>query len=335
MTSIKTYLLLLLVLFFSACKKDDDDKNGDWQRRSDFEGVPRNGAFVFTIGDNSYVGTGYDGDVRLSDMWMYNGDKNTWYQMAAFPGAPRSNAVGFSLNGKGYVGTGYDGNVALKDFWEYDPKTNQWKRIADLPASARYDAVAFTLNNKGYVGTGRDNDEKDQQDFYSYDALSNHWEKVNSLGVKRSGAFAFVIGDKAYVGGGRNNGQFAPQFYEFTAQDNLWTLKRSLNARDEDDNDDNSDDDDYNITRANAACFVIGNMAYIACGTNGSALNDTWSYNVATDIWKEMDAFEGYNRQYAVGFSFQNKGFVTTGINGNSRFDDTWFFDPFSSDDED
>jgi N-acetylneuraminic acid mutarotase len=335
MKKINLYFLVVLLALFAGCKKsdDDDDKTGDWTRKADFEGTPRNAAFSFTAGDYAYVGTGYDGTDRLTDMWRYDSSTTTWYKMADFPGKARSNAVAFTINGKGYAGSGYDGDVALSDFYEYDPTTNTWKQIADLPAAGRYNAVAFAIGNIGYVGTGRDSDEKDQADFYSYDPSLNSWTKISSLGVKRSGAFAFVIGSKAFVGGGINNGSYEVQFYEFEPARATWVEKRDLNRSDDDDNDD--DNDDYNLTRAYAASFVIGNYAYITGGTNGGSLLDAWKYDLDNDNWIQVDDFEGSARQYAVGFTLGAKGYVATGGYGSTRYDDNWSFDPSVSDDED
>jgi N-acetylneuraminic acid mutarotase len=331
------YLILLSLTLVTSCAKDDDDedKTGDWVRQADFEGIPRSASFVFSVGDQAYVGAGFDGDDRLSDMWMYDGNKNTWYSMAPFPGKARSNAVAFTINGKGYAGSGYDGNVALKDFWEYTPETNSWKQISDLPtASGRYDAVGFSLLDKGYVGSGKDNDQKDQSDFYRYDAQTDTWEKIESLPIKRSGAFSFVIGSYGYIGGGTNNSLNTDNFYAYDPQSESWITKRDLNRSDDDDNSDDSDDDDYNLSRAYASSFVIGRDGYITGGVTSYALNDTWRYDVNQDKWFEVDAFEGANRQYAVSFSVKDKGFVATGANGTARYDDTWKFDPDLSDDD-
>ncbi|GGH14248.1 Kelch repeat-containing protein [Mucilaginibacter phyllosphaerae] len=330
------YLILLFSVLVLGCKKDDDDDlSGNWTRSTDFEGVPRNGAIGFTISDFAYVGTGYDGDDRLKDMWKFDPDKKTWFKLADFPGKARSNAVAFSINDKGYVGCGYDGDDALKDFWEYNPATDTWRQIADFPTTqGRYDAVAFAVGSKGYVGTGKDNDDKDQQDFYSYDAGSNQWQKINSIGIKRSGAFALVINGVAYVGGGTNNGSYASEFYMFDQQSGAWVEKKDLNRADDDDNDDDSDDDDYNISRENTMAFAIADKGYITCGQSSGAKNDTWRYDVNKDLWTEVDAFEGANREYGVAFSLKGLGYVTTGNNGSNRLDDTWLFDPNSSDDD-
>jgi len=319
------YCLMLILTSLASCKKDDDEKfSGDWSRASDFEGVPRNGAFSFTIGNNAYVGTGYDGRIRLNDVWVYDSGKNSWSAVAPFPGKARSNTVAFTANGKGYVGTGYDGDNALNDFWEYDPTANKWKEIAPLPTIlGRYDAVAFAIANKGYVGTGRDNDKKDQQDFYSYDPIANSWKKVASLGIKRTGAFAFVIGNKAFVGGGTNNGTYSQEFYQYNAATDNWIEKKDLDQSDNKDN-----DDDYKINRANASTFVIAGVGYVIGGSTGYALNSTWRYEESQDRWIQVDNFEGAPREYAVSFSFNGRGYVATGNSGTVRYDDNWRFDP-------
>ncbi|WP_177183919.1 kelch repeat-containing protein [Mucilaginibacter sp. OK283] len=330
------YWIMLLFTTLVGCKKEDSDKDGAWSRSADFEGEPRNGAFVFTIDNKAYVGTGYDGDDRFNDVWMFDGDKKTWYPMAVFPGKARSNGVAFTINEKGYFGTGYDGDTALKDFWEYTPSTNSWRKIADMPINVgRYDAVAFSLNNKGYVGTGKDNDSKEQSDFYSYDPNTDTWKKENSLTVKRSGAFTFTVNGNVYVGGGTNNGSYTPELYEFNPVDGSWIIKRDLNRFDDDDNDEKNDDDNYDLSRSNTMAFTIGGNGYITCGMKYSALNDTWRYDPVKDFWTQVDTFEGTNRAYGVAFTIKNLAYVTTGNNGSTRLDDTWVFDPNAVDDDD
>lgn len=320
------YCFIILISGFAGCKKDDEEEDltGDWVRASDFEGVPRNGAFAFTINDKAYVGTGYDGNIRLADTWMFEADKNTWFSVATFPGKARSHSVTFVANGKGYVGTGFDGDQALKDFWEYDPQTNKWKEIAPLPTTqGRYEAVGFAIANMGYVGAGKDNDRKDQQDFYCYNPIDNSWRKVASLGIKRSGAFSFVLGTMAYVGGGTNNGSYSEDFYQYNPSTDRWSERKDLDQSDNEDN-----DDDYVITRANAATFVIDGTAYVISGNLNYALASTWKYDETGDRWIQVDNLEGSPRAHSVAFSIGNKGYITTGNSGSLRYDDNWRFDP-------
>ena len=62
-----------LILGIYSCSSDDDDDEdfGNWVDRSIFDGTPRSNAAFFTIGNLGYVGTGYDGDDRLGDFWVY------------------------------------------------------------------------------------------------------------------------------------------------------------------------------------------------------------------------------------------------------------------------
>jgi len=314
---------LFLATILSSCDSDDDSEDiiGDWTKASDFSGVARSGAVSFLINDQAYVGTGYDGKTRLTDIWMYDASKDSWVKKADFPGTARSAAVGFSANGKGYVGLGYDGYNNLKDFWEYDPTTNTWTQLADFPGSARYGALALTIDDKGYVGAGYDGNYL--KDFWQFDPATKQWtEKTGLGGAKRLNAWTFVQNGKAYVGGGVNNNLYNDDILVYDPATDTWTKMLSLNETDR-------EDTDYPSARASAITFIINNKVYLVGGTNGANLSDVWEYDVTSDTWTSKNAFEGYTREGAVGFSIGNYGYLTTGNSGaSSRFDDLWRFDP-------
>ncbi|MEL7005628.1 MAG: galactose oxidase, partial [Bacteroidota bacterium] len=82
------YLLLLVAAGLVACGGDDSDdvvEDGNWIRRSSFEGVGRSGGISFVIGDRAYVGLGYDGDDYLTDFWSYNATDDFWQRADSFP----------------------------------------------------------------------------------------------------------------------------------------------------------------------------------------------------------------------------------------------------------
>ncbi|GGC24213.1 hypothetical protein GCM10011386_15200 [Parapedobacter defluvii] len=319
-----TKLLLLAVVLVTAgaCSDDSEDDPDEWVRVADFEGLPRSGAAGFTIGDYTYVTTGYGTNSnRFTDTWRYNPSQQTWTRMADFPGEARNNAVAFVANGKGYVGLGTNSTVMFKDFYEYDPAQDAWTRIADFMGEARYGAVAFTLNDQGYVGTGRDSDAQDYNDFYSYQPDTRQWTKVNSTPVKRSFSFVFVLNGLAYLGGGTNNNQNVTSFYTFDGS--TWTEKEPLSGRD--------DDYTYNLTRLNPAAFVLDGTAFISGGItsyNGSATGTTWRYVPSGDYWEEHQLFSGSYRQQAVTFVHDGAAYVVTGRSGTVPFDDMWRFIP-------
>jgi N-acetylneuraminic acid mutarotase len=328
-------LFFSAILILSSCKKDsgDDDEDiiGNWKRSSEFEGVGRTEAVTFTIGNRLYVGSGYDGSDRLNDFWSYDQTANTWFRIADFPGVARSSAVAFAVNGKGYVGTGYDDNDdRLKDFWEYDPASNTWKRIADFAGTARYGAVAFALGSKGYVTCGYDGNYL--KDMYEYDPATNTWVQRASLGgSKRTDAVAFVNNGFAYVVTGSNNGSYLTDFWVYNPATNTWTEKRKINSVSDDDYDDDYGD---NIRRANAIAFVMNGKAYLTNGTRNGITGTTWEYNISSDTWVQKTAFEGSAREGGVGFSINNRGYITCGNNSSFRFDDMWEFFPDAEQDD-
>lgn len=319
--------ILAMWIIFPSCKSSSTSTTlGDWQNRSEMDGVARSEAVSFVIGDSAYIATGYDGTYRLADVWQYNPALNSWRQKADLPGTPRSSAVAFTLNDKGYVGTGYDGANKLNDFWQYDPTANSWKKKADFAGTARYDAVGFAVQNKGYISTGYDGNYL--KDFWQYDDASDSWTQMISMsGTKRSGAVAFVYNNKAYICTGNNNGVTTTvnDLWVFDpSADPYWSEKRQITNVSAD-----SYDDQYtDITRTNGAAFVIGDYAYLATGNNGGSMSSCWQYNFAQDLWVKMTPFENSAREGAVGFSVSNRGYIATGRSGSSPFDDIMEFLP-------
>lgn len=316
---------LLLMITATACKKDDVEEPDEWVKGSDFEGIPRSGAASFEINGRVYVTGGFDGTKRLNDLWYYDKSESNWFPVKGgdFPGKARNYAVAFSANGKGYVGTGSDGSAdPLADFYEFDPEKKSWKKIADFPGEARYGAVALSAGNKSVVGSGT-GVNGDFKDFYTYNSSSDGWEQVKSLpGSKRANAFTFTINGLAYIGGGKNNGVYLTDFWSYNVNEDKWVQLNDIKREDKD------KDINYNLMREFASTFVISGMGYISGGTSGQILASTWRYDPATDIWKQHQDIKGSSRESAIGFSLDNKGYITTGRRGSYRFDDTWIFTP-------
>ena len=319
-------LIFSMFVLVPTCKEEEEEEEdliGNWVKLSDFEGVARADAVVFTIGNKAYVGTGYDGSNRLNDFWEYDPELNNWTRKADFPGVPRNGAVGFGTDSKGYIGTGYDGINRLNDFWQYDPVTDTWDSISTFGGTARYGAVAFAINNKGYVCSGYDGNYL--KDLWEYDPLTGQWnQKLSLSGAKRRDAVAFVIENKAYIGTGINNGTYEYDFWEYDPLTDQWNKKRSIaNVTDEE-----YDDDYSGITGTNKVAFAINGEGFIATGGAGSAGTAVWEYNPASDLWQQKTSLEASGRTEAVGFAIDETGYVTTGRNSGSYFDDLWGFKP-------
>jgi len=314
---------LSIIALASCVTEEEETSEGNWVRRSYFDGDNRSNAAAFSIGDRAYIMGGYTGDEYLNDFWEYNPEGDYWERKADFPGKARSNAVAFEINGKGYIGTGYDGTDKLNDFWQYDPDSDTWKEVASFGGTARYDAVGFSLVGKGYIGTGYDGSE--QKDFWQYDPATDSWKQIISMGgAKRQGAAAFVIDDVAYVCTGINNGSYEFDLWALDGNTLEWTQKKELDY-----------DDDYLIYRSHACAFSMDGFGYISAGIRSSIIGSTWEYHPSTDTWHEKTDFEGTFRTGASAFSINNeRAYVLLGKSSSLRFDDIWELQPFADYDE-
>lgn len=326
--------LIVLTIGVTGCgiEEEDEEVNGNWVKKSDFEGVTRSGAVSFVIGDYAYVGLGFDGDDYLRDFWRYDESRNFWQQMAPFPGTGRISAVAFSAAGKGYIGTGYNDELddeEMGDFWQYDPATNTWLQVSDFGGGPRYGAVAFAINEIGYVGTGYDGNY--YKDFWKYDPNIDSWTQTISLfGSKREQAVAFVIDDHAYVCSGRNNGQDVFDFWKFEPNQELWT-----ELTPDDDEDGHYDEFKDAVARYGASVITHGDMAYIGTGFGATITTTFYSFNAITTVWDRVSDFEGSPRIESSGFTVNDKMFVVLGRSGTARYDDLWEFRPDLEFDED
>jgi N-acetylneuraminic acid mutarotase len=105
----------------------NSDGSLKWTEREEFPGKGRYDAVGFSLGENGYMGSGWDGDSARSDFYRYTPFNNSWEQRARYLGEARYAAVGEGIvlnNGtvfKGYLGTGWNGSEYFDDFWHYRP----------------------------------------------------------------------------------------------------------------------------------------------------------------------------------------------------------------------
>ena len=321
------FLPILAAGFISCNSGSSSTVLGNWVTKSVFNGVTRSEAVSFVLNDTAYVGTGYDGNVRLNDIWAYNAAGDYWEQKTDFPGTPRSSAVAFGVGNYGYIGTGFDGINKLNDMWQYNPVADTFIQKNNFGGTPRYDAVAFGILTKGYIATGFDGNYL--KDFWQYDPTSDSWSQINGYGgEKRLGAVAFVYNNKGYIVTGINNGVEENDFWSFDPSNNSFTALRDIsNVSTE------TYDDIYtNIVRDNAAAFIVGDKAYISTGeSNGSLMTATWEYDFATDLWTSKTAYEGAARQGAIGFGVSQGGYLGLGRSSTYAYDDLRQFFPLEA----
>lgn len=140
---ILVFLIAFLPVIISACSDDDDDDLiGKWYRVSDMDGLARNYASSFTIGNKGYLICGNDGKNRLSDS---SDDDYT---------ITRTNGVAFVIDGAAYLTCGESGSLR-SDTWKYYPGTDLWENVAKFKGTARTATASFSSGEKGFVVSGK------------------------------------------------------------------------------------------------------------------------------------------------------------------------------------
>ena len=231
------------------------------------EGMERNCAAAFTIGNKGFVATGQGGDPFLNDLWEYNKTANTWTPKGTVGGIDRRCAVGFSIDNKGYVALGQDATGYRKDLWQFDTTTGAWTQKADFIGTPRRLSCGFVIDGKVYIGTG--DDGAFTNDFYKYDPVSNTWTiKANFGGSPRYGATAFALNGKGYVACGYDT-TFTNQtdFYTYDPLSDVWTQLADFPGG----------------PRTNATAFVVDTLAFLGMGYDTSFLYDIWMFGDTTD----------------------------------------------------
>lgn len=261
----------------------------------------------FTIGNNSYVGTGYTSTASaLNDWWKYDPSTNSWSQVASMTG-PRSAAVAFAINGKGYCGMGLSSSGFLTDFYEYNPATNSWASKASFPAQGRYGSSSFAIGNTGYISCGNMGSASGpfSSQTYGYDATTNTWsQKASFPGMTRYGGRGATINNKGYVFGGINGtgtstSNFFNDLWEYDAASNSWIQKMGINGN----------------GRQYPSVFVLGNKLICGNGIHWTGYFESFeAYDPVTNSWSAVPPLPVIEARWGAStFTIGNSGYVATG----------------------
>ena len=162
----------------------------------------------------------------------------------------------------------------------YVCNADSWTRKADFPGPIRRDAYGFAIGNKAYVGGGGSND------LWEYDPVTDTWNQKNNPPFTSPGwQSGWGIGGYGYV-----YIDSANEFWQYAPLTDTWTREADLPG----------------IAKHYPASFVIGNILYVVCGLSDSL----YSYDPASNTWTGL-ANMPYVFGEAVGFSVNNKGYIT------------------------
>jgi len=202
-----------------------------------------------------------------------------------------------------------------------------WIIVGDFGGTARTEAVSFVIGDKAYVGTGIDNRNTRYNDLWSFDPAGTTWFQVatNAASAARSSAVAFAVGGKGYVGTGYDGYNYFSDFWQYDPTTNSWKSVAPL-----------GDANNGSQPRLNAVAFGLDKygFGYVGTGNNGlDPLNDFWKYDPAADKWTQISTYPGGKREQAVAFTYNDKGYLVTGLGtGGTALNDFFVFDPSKPD---
>ncbi len=141
----------------------------------------------------------------------------------------------------------------------------------------------------------------------------SQWTKIsNYAGGATDGAPAFVINNIAYVGGGISS----KQFFSYNAVTDTWT---------------NLEDIPGDVNRAWAFGFNINDKVYICGGDHTGSFDltdDFREYNPSTNKWTKKASYGGGKIDGAFSCSYNGKGYVFGGFNGEYAVNEVWEYNP-------
>ena len=294
------------------------------------QSIPGNGrssAVGFAINGKGYVVLGRDSLKNpLNDCWEFEPTTNQWTQKASFPGIARVKAVSVVLNGKAYIGLGFNPLIGvytnqsayLQDFWMYDPSTDSWTRKADFPSADCDACVGFSLGNFIYVGSGF-NGFGFGPTFWKYDPTIDKWTQLRKFqGPARAGAVACTNGERVFFGTGYDTYN-ENDWWEYFPANDTWKKLQSMP--------DNG--------RENGVSFSVNNRFFVSTGrqfggnlTGGNIKSDILEYDAVRNVWYERGNIPNGNRENAIAFVINGKGYIGFGENDSKVLNDFWSFEP-------
>ena len=149
-------------------------------------------------------------------------------------------------------------------------------------------------------------------------------QKADLTAVSRSHAVGFSIGNKGYIGTGYGGGMNRTDFWEWDQPTNTWTQRADFGG----------------LGRYGAVGLSIGKKGYIgtgkrSVGASNISLDDLWEWDgdpasPTFNTWTSKTTFGGTPRSFATSFSMGNKGYIVTGSNDVSYYNDLWEYNLLS-----
>jgi len=270
---------------------------------------------------------GFDDKSLTNDTWCYDPDTNNWTNMepAPVPPAREWHAATYDRGlGKSIIFGGENNiSIVFNDIWTYDIKTNIWTNIApdQIPACRVDFSMAYDAGKAESVLFGGLDESKFRDDTWTYNSSTNTWKNMNPMlkpPPRAETRMAYDYSAGAIVLFGGSNSSAMNDTWTYESMSNRWTNR---------------------IPMVSPSPRLGHHLAYdvkhdlvilFGGGDDISMKNDTWAYDLHTNVWKEMKpAVSPPPRAYG-GMVFDDsigQAVLFGGTNRTALLGDTWTYD--------
>ena len=263
--------------------------------------------------------------------WTYNMGTNTWTNMNP-TNAPASyyHAIAYdSRNGVVVAFGSFGSQVDSKETWIYNPDTNIWTNQTPIytPLDRQNYAMAYdTLTSQTILFGGVYENSNYLNDTWTFNVTNKDWtEMFPSSSPSPRGSYTMAYDTDrhlAIIWGGFGQTPFNDLLWAYDANINKWM---NLTTHDL-----------PSCRQSHAMVYDSSSGVTVLFGglDGSSALGDTYTYNLSTNNWRNMDpspappARSGHAMAYD---SYSGKVILFGGGNGTNYFNDTWSFDAKSN----
>jgi hypothetical protein len=288
-----------------------------WTQKADYPGLGRRWALGFSIENFGYMGFG-QGDTSwgAADLWKYDSDQNLWIAVGNLPSFGTAGGVVFTIKNIAYIALGETADLTGVHYnpitWKYDPTTNAFTQMAAFPDSLRSFCTGLTINNKGYIFGGKcfsfdtTNTTTYFNQVWEFDPDQNVWSQKNDSPFQYNILIGFSLNNKGYIGGDN-------KFWEYSPTNDSWNQKNNFH---------------YLYGCPN---LLIRGQLFIGAGGENKYF---WQYLPEQDTFIAKADFAGHVRNWPMGFSIGNKGYLGIGDHPTAGWlKDFWEYTPDSIND--
>jgi len=272
----------------------------------------------------------------VDDTWSYDFNTNTWTNMAPAyrPRVRSAHAMAYDSQSDRVILFGGRNGAAvtgLNDTWSYDLNTNTWTDMVTSPPARYGSAMAYDSGSDRVILFGGYGATTYLNDTWAYDFETNNWTDMTpvvSPPVRYFDAMAYDSGSDRVIlfGGYGGNSAFIGfpvplnDTWAYDFETNNWTDMTPVVSPP--------------VRYAHAMAYDSRSDHVIMSGGasyGGSFNNDTWAYDLNTNVWRNMDPTRKPPTQYAHAMVYDSRSdrviLLGTWDPTLGYLNDTWAYD--------